>query len=198
MDKERSVFRRIAVVIAAAGGIMVILLCLLGGPHATFQVKHELVSVQNLIGMMIEEGASVEEIEYVIRDKPDRVHDRNRIGMLPLAEAVSWRRHDVALVLLKHGADVDGKSNGTTPLYRAVARGDAQMVELLLIHGADPFADCGAGIITPYRSAMSDGTPEVRALLEKAAVERGGPPPEPTQQQIRDGIGEMLRSKEER
>lgn len=61
-------------------------------------------------------------------------------GWAPLhyaANGDSTRHHEVAEVLLEAGADVDIKNGeGETPLHLAAARGNEQMVDVLLKHGA--------------------------------------------------------------
>lgn len=57
------------------------------------------------------------------------------------------RADDPAFVaaLLRHGARVDHRYNGATPLHHAVKAGFAQTIQVLLRHGADTNADDGRG-----------------------------------------------------
>ena len=65
-------------------------------------------------------------------------------GSTALAAAVDCEQYDIAKLLLKHGADVNGRTGGNphgqthgwTPLFYAVRRGRADLVELLLNGGA--------------------------------------------------------------
>jgi hypothetical protein len=64
----------------------------------------------------------------------------DRLGHTLLSEALRFRRRDIALLLLKHGADVNrvSASSGVTALYHATTGAFYQDVLLLLKHGADP------------------------------------------------------------
>lgn len=48
---------------------------------------------------------------------------------------------DEVRLLLTAGAIVNAKDDiGSTPLHRAIFKGDSELVELLIRHGADPFS----------------------------------------------------------
>ncbi|WP_410543451.1 ankyrin repeat domain-containing protein [Wolbachia endosymbiont of Cylisticus convexus] len=66
---------------------------------------------------------------------------------------------EVAEVLLKHGADVNVKSEqGYTPLHAAAWEGDLEVVKLLLKHEADVNArNLGLGENTPLHFAAWKG-----------------------------------------
>lgn len=54
---------------------------------------------------------------------------------------------EIAEFLIEHGADVDARDEaGSTPLRRAVERGDVPRVKLLVAHGADPELADGYGL----------------------------------------------------
>jgi len=55
----------------------------------------------------------------------------------PLHLAVLLGRVDIAEALLVHGADVNERGHGRSPLHDALGKGET-MVRLLLLHGADP------------------------------------------------------------
>ena len=68
------------------------------------------------------------------RDDPNA---KDKSGRTPLEEAAICNNADAALLLLRHGAAVNGVSPcGHTPLHMAAGYGKAEMVELLIEHGA--------------------------------------------------------------
>lgn len=65
------------------------------------------------------------------------VNRADRDGTTPLLRAVDQQQHEVARLLLEHGADVNKIAAMMTPLVLAVAREDYDLVILLLNHHAD-------------------------------------------------------------
>jgi len=79
-------------------------------------------------------------VELLLSRKAD-VHatDRRRAATaLHLAAEKGFK--SVAETLLDHGADISAKAGGRTPLFDAVAYGNAAVAELLISRGADPNA----------------------------------------------------------
>eukprot|EP00735_Rhodelphis_limneticus_P006603 TRINITY_DN19028_c0_g1::TRINITY_DN19028_c0_g1_i1::g.21607::m.21607 TRINITY_DN19028_c0_g1::TRINITY_DN19028_c0_g1_i1::g.21607 ORF type:complete len:326 (-),score=21.98,sp/Q9ERC1/MYO16_RAT/36.97/7e-09,Ank_4/PF13637.1/4.9e+02,Ank_4/PF13637.1/0.00038,Ank_4/PF13637.1/1.4e-06,Ank_2/PF12796.2/2.1e-10,Ank_2/PF12796.2/5.6e+03,Ank/PF00023.25/0.018,Ank/PF00023.25/0.0002,Ank/PF00023.25/2.2e+03,Ank_5/PF13857.1/0.29,Ank_5/PF13857.1/3e-07,Ank_3/PF13606.1/7.4,Ank_3/PF13606.1/0.00037,Ank_3/PF13606.1/5.9e+02 TRINI len=68
--------------------------------------------------------------------------ERASDGTIALVAATTWGHDDVALVLLKAGADVNGCNDGTlwTPLHVACMQERTRLVLKLLNEGADPLA----------------------------------------------------------
>ncbi|WP_436774476.1 ankyrin repeat domain-containing protein [Yinghuangia sp. YIM S09857] len=63
-----------------------------------------------------------------------------------LVIAVHFADIEATRRLLRAGADADRPdSEGTTPLYAAAVRGDAEIAELLIAAGADPNRESGHG-----------------------------------------------------
>jgi hypothetical protein len=60
----------------------------------------------------------------------------------PLSSAIKGRRAEVVAFLLSKGANVNAHNSlsGETPLMKAAYSGDTQMLELLIVQGADPCA----------------------------------------------------------
>jgi ankyrin repeat protein len=88
-----------------------------------------------------------------------------------VCRASSQGRWDLVRVLVDAGASPNARCTGVgagdrdaTPLHRAAAEGDLEMVEYLLAHGAEPLAE-GAEKLLPVELARGDA---VRAALEKA------------------------------
>ena len=84
----------------------------------------------------------------------------------PLTEAVVAQDLVATRRLLDAGVFVDGKdAGGYTPLMIAAGLGQVQMVELLLVAGADPnLLDSRMGASALHKAAQS-GVPEVARLL---------------------------------
>ena len=84
----------------------------------------------------------------------------------PLGTAAFARQLECARVLLKAGADPNGRGagGGFTPLHTAAQNGDVELVGLLLEHGADPALAADDGLTAADR-ARAAGHDEVLALL---------------------------------
>ncbi len=90
-------------------------------------------------------------------------------GVTPLYAAVSYRRIEVARLLLHRGADIHARDlNGLTPLVLASQQGNFEMVRLLLNYGANINETFRGG--TALMWAASEGHNEVvRLLLDRGA-----------------------------
>lgn len=89
----------------------------------------------------------------------------------PVCRASAQGRWDLVRALVDAGASPNVRCAGVgsgdrdaTPLHRAAADGDLEVVEYLLAHGADPLAE-GDELLLPVELARGDA---VRAALEKA------------------------------
>jgi len=76
----------------------------------------------------------------------DRDDDSYEVQFTPLLVALENRRLETIKVLLEGGADMETRGGRhhrpQTAVYRASSRGDAEVVRLLIDHGADPNAEC--------------------------------------------------------
>ncbi|MEQ6342905.1 MAG: ankyrin repeat domain-containing protein [Gammaproteobacteria bacterium] len=94
-------------------------------------------------------------IELLLANKAD-VNAGNNEGYTPLHGAVSYGKNDtrktVVEILIKGGANVNAKTtrDGETPFHKAIARGDVEIVKLLLNYGADVNAVSKYGVSTLY------------------------------------------------
>ncbi|HYS94096.1 MAG TPA: ankyrin repeat domain-containing protein [Candidatus Acidoferrales bacterium] len=83
-----------------------------------------------VLRQLLEHGAKVDEASS------------NDMRVMPLHSAAAARSVPIARLLLEHGAPVNARqgrgSLGFTPLMEAAFNGQADMVETLLGHGADP------------------------------------------------------------
>ena len=71
-----------------------------------------------------------------------------------------------AALLIGSGADIDPRNptDGSTPLLRAVDRGDLEMVRLLIAAGADPQTARSDGTTA---AKLAEASPELRTLLDE-------------------------------
>jgi Ankyrin repeat len=65
-----------------------------------------------------------------------------------------------------------GSPGSDTPLYAAIKSGDAQMIALLLRHGADPSQRCGEpnGVTSPVVHAKANNDPVIVKMLQEAGA----------------------------
>ena len=66
------------------------------------------------------------------------IDDTAAVGATPLVVAAQYGLNGVAAVLLEMGADPDAAGPGQAALHWAALRGDRELVEILLAHGANP------------------------------------------------------------
>ena len=117
------------------------------------------------------------EIAGLLLDHGAEINAKNRHAVYgpentPLAAQVYMRHRDVAALLLERGADVDQADRaGFTPLHLAAANGRAELVELLLAHGADP----SPRTRTDVPVAAAGTTPLALALDEGRLDDSGNP-----------------------
>lgn len=117
---------------------------LYGEVGINFQVSN--LSQATLINMAVEYG-DLPMINFLLEHHPE-LHHFNGVGYTPLGQAAFNGRMDIAEVLHKAGADVNGAGNvidnpflpkitGITPLHLAALTGNIPMMEYLLTKGAN-------------------------------------------------------------
>lgn len=96
----------------------------------------------------------------------------NQSGYTPLHYASREGHIDVALLLLRHEANVNSKTKAgkATPLHRAAFTGQAELIRLLLANGADAAVQDADGE-TALHKAAAQGHAEVTRLLLQACPE---------------------------
>jgi ankyrin repeat protein len=93
------------------------------------------------------------------------------VRYIPLRVALDWKRYDVAIGLVKHGADIRvGGDNAGTILHEAAKEdGSQSLMEMLVANGAQINALDNRGR-TPLMSAVEASNPSaVRFLLQRGA-----------------------------
>jgi ankyrin repeat protein len=98
-------------------------------------------------------------------------------GFPSLVAALSTERperYEIVELLLAFGADVQQRGvNDYTPLHYAAAKNDLRMIELLLVHGADPSARTRIDeFLTPVEEAENRKFSEAVRVLKEAARTR--------------------------
>jgi ankyrin repeat protein len=73
--------------------------------------------------------------------------------------------HEVAMLLITHGAEININVGENNPLYRAALVGDKRLVETLLDKGADINWNPNNAYETPLHGAIGEGNEEVAELL---------------------------------
>jgi uncharacterized protein len=128
--------------------------------------------------MLIERGApldiheaaaagKLERISAIATQDPVAINSFAADGFAPLALAAFFGQREAVHALLEQGADVNAVSKnatGYTALSGAVARGDAEIVRLLLSHGANAGHRYGSGY-SPLHEAAAGGKIEIAKLL---------------------------------
>jgi uncharacterized protein len=133
--------------------------------------------------LLIERGAAfnihetaafgkMERMAELVAQDPTLVNAFAADGFAPLALAAFFGQRDAVEWLLAHGADVNTVSknaSGYTALTGAVARGDAEIVRLLLKHGANANHRYGPGYSALHEAAASGKIEIANLLLEHGA-----------------------------
>lgn len=91
---------------------------------------------------------------------------------IDLIEAVKSGNKESVRELINTGAEVNQQDKqGWTPLNWAAGKGDLEIVELLIQHGANPFLT-GRDLRTPQMIALAAGRADVVQALRRAESER--------------------------
>jgi ankyrin repeat protein len=94
-------------------------------------------------------------------------HAKNDMSVTPLHSALAGRHNGVARALIDAGADVNAvQHGGWTPLHAAAQHGDTEMVDLLLLNGANRAAEVDDGT-TAADLAAAAGHAELAEKLRR-------------------------------
>ncbi|HKV28972.1 MAG TPA: ankyrin repeat domain-containing protein [Candidatus Acidoferrales bacterium] len=113
-----------------------------------------------------------EHIAALAAQSPGAVNSYSADGFTPLALAAFFGHRDAAQWLLANGAEVNAVAKnptGYTPLTGAVARGDTEIVHLLLSNGANAAHRYGAGYSALHEAAVGGRLEIAKLLLDHGA-----------------------------
>lgn len=113
-----------------------------------------------------------ENVAALAAQNPAAINSYSADGFTPLALASFFGQQEVAQWLLANGADVNAVAKnptGYTPLTGAVARGDAEIVRLLLSYGANATHRYGAGYSALHEAAAGGKLEIAKLLLDHGA-----------------------------
>lgn len=101
------------------------------------------------------------------------INKRDEEGATALYRSVANRKIDEAKMLLEQGADVEIPYwDGTTPLMLAVLRGNIEMTDLLLSHGADPLkSDSKYGETAMHMVSIGQHGSEIETTIRRKLIE---------------------------
>ncbi len=121
-----------------------------------------------------------EDVQRHLRADPSRAQKGKHPSLTPLHQAVLRKRHEIAVLLISAGANLDkADTSRRTPLHLAVERDMPETITILMSSGADPHLRDKAGW-TPLHNAAAKNRLEVaKALIAGGAdtmilSERGG------------------------
>lgn len=96
------------------------------------------------------------------------INYKNKKGHTALYTACMNKREDIAILLIKAGADLGGDREGRTPLMIAASDGLTQLVKELCYHGADVNARTGCQSALEFAARDNRHVEVVKFLAERA------------------------------
>lgn len=128
----------------------------------------------NIVLALILAGVDVNmHYTYFIKSPPKSHSNLSPAYFTPLTSAIASKKLDLAELLLRYKADVDGKETyGMTPLGVAITDNYIEGVLFLLSHGADPLKKTSFSSSSPINLAIEKGYLDIVDLLLDAAVSK--------------------------
>ena len=127
-------------------------------PFTEFEIKELMTAVEN---------GRLEQVQNLLKEKPDLVKARDNDGWTPLIMAARFNHVNLIKLLLKSGAKVDDVDNeGSSALHHASASGRMEAVKTLVESKARVSLKNQGGD-TPCKLAKSSGHSKVADYLEK-------------------------------
>lgn len=149
----------------------------INGFHTTESLLREMEF--SLLGVPSQEQSDIESaIKLQDEDKISRlisenanIEVRNSDGLGPLHHALILNSYRIASLLLQNGADVNGTTttNKWAPLHYAALKGNPNLVQLCIEHGAVIDTRNGDGQTALHKACQSGNVESVGILLEKGA-----------------------------
>jgi len=127
-------------------------------PFTEFEIKELMNAVEN---------GRLEQVQNLLKEKPDLVKARDNDGWTPLIMAARFNHVNLIKLLLKSGAKVDDVDNeGSSALHHASASGRMEAVKTLVENKARVSLKNQGGD-TPRKLAKSSAHSKVADYLEK-------------------------------
>jgi ankyrin repeat protein len=155
---------------AAANGTSAILLAAYNGRRDVAQVFVESGAMLDIYEACA--LGSLERVREIVRDNPGAVNSFAPDGFFPLGLAAFFGHGEIVRLLLENGAQATPAARNAqrvTALHGAVARGDGDIVKMLLEHGADPNARQESGFVPLHEAAANGKEAIARLLVEHGA-----------------------------
>lgn len=114
----------------------------------------------------------IEQVRAIVKGNPGTVNSFAADGFFPLGLAAFFGHREIVRLLLANGAQASlaaRNAQRVTALHGAVARGDTDIVKLLLEHGADPNARQESGFVPLHEAAANGKEVIARLLIEHGA-----------------------------
>ena len=124
------------------------------------------VKGSSILSYIIWKRANPEDVRFLLAAGADPSFPE---GHAPISSATENAGAEIVSILLEAGANPNGKTGSESAFWRAALRGNTQMMELLISHGADMNAGNGAGESPMANAAQISHFKAVMYLLEKGA-----------------------------
>jgi ankyrin repeat protein len=115
-------------------------------------------------------SGDLSKVKVMVEKNPQVVSSMDETGYMPLHQAISDKKNEIAMFLIQLGADVNSKTNnGQTALQLASLAGSKDIVELLLARGAGVEAKDAANHTSLTNALRSESFETVKLLVDKGA-----------------------------